>query len=109
MQTAGLVISVVALLVSGLAVVYATRTDERDVFLRLHETLISPELQRGRKVLFDLYRRAGAVEDLGSLEHRDGMFPGIPVRPRYKRLASRAEARLIASGVDASVLSDRSL
>ncbi|MGW1784117.1 hypothetical protein ACWCQQ_34175 [Streptomyces sp. NPDC002143] len=157
MQIAGLVISIVALLVSGLAVLYATRTDKRDVFLRLHETLISPELQRGRKVLFDLYRRQGAVEDLGPLdyelanralaaldvagyycekkyvdeedflelwapalgrlkyaaapfvEHRDGMFPGMPVWPRYKRLANRAEARLIASGVAPSVLSDRSL
>ncbi|MGW0946691.1 hypothetical protein ACWD4O_29675 [Streptomyces sp. NPDC002623] len=157
MQIAGIVISIVALLVSGVAVLYTTRTDKRDVFLRLHETLISPELQRGRKVLFDLYRRQGAVEDLGPLdcelanrvlaaldvagyycekkyvdeedflelwapalgrlkyaaalfvEHRDGMFPGMPVWPRYMRLANRAEARLIASGATPSVLSDRSL
>ncbi|MFF2124511.1 hypothetical protein ACFVW1_03755 [Streptomyces olivochromogenes] len=157
MQTTGLVVSVIALLVSGVAVRYTTRIDKRDVFLKLHETLISPELQRGRRVLFDLYRRQGVVEDLSQedyelanralaaldvaayycekkyvseqdfldlwapalgrlkyaaapfIEHRDRMFPGFPVWPHYRRLASQAESRLTSSGVAASVLSDRNL
>ncbi|MEU6090950.1 hypothetical protein ABZ865_30025 [Streptomyces sp. NPDC047085] len=157
MQITGLVVSIVALLVSGAAVRYTTRTDRRDVFLRLHETLISPELQRGRRVLFDLYRRQGAVDDLSQqdyelanralanldvaayycekkyvserdfldlwaptlgrlkyaaasfIDHRDRMFPGIPVWPHYRRLVNQAELRLTSSGMAASVLSDRNL
>jgi len=61
---AAIAVSVLAVTISLFSLLANRRKDRRDVFLRLHEMLISPELQNGRRVLFDLHSRSGRVEDL---------------------------------------------
>ncbi|WP_405804060.1 hypothetical protein [Streptomyces sp. NBC_01187] len=66
MQYAGVVISVVALVVSVFSLMERRRVDKRDLTLKLHETLVSPELQAGRRLLFNLERE---VSQLSSEEY----------------------------------------
>lgn len=61
---AAIAVSVLAVTISLFSLLANRRKDRRDVFLKLHEQLISPELQNGRRVLFDLYARSGQVQDL---------------------------------------------
>ncbi|MDA4891939.1 hypothetical protein PFZ55_34210 [Streptomyces sp. MS2A] len=59
-----IIISAIAVTISLLSLYVNRRKDRRDTFLKLHELLISPELQNGRRILFELYARGGRVEDL---------------------------------------------
>jgi hypothetical protein len=53
----GTVISVVALGVSLFVLVDSRRLDRRDLLLRLHEQLIAPDRQTGRRSLYQLARQ----------------------------------------------------
>ncbi|MDX3522405.1 hypothetical protein [Streptomyces scabiei] len=67
MQFAGLAISIVALGISIFSLVDRKRLDKRDLTLKLHETLTSPELQAGRRIIFNLDRE---VSELGQEEYQ---------------------------------------
>jgi hypothetical protein len=64
-----IVISSVAVIVSFISLFVSRRKDKRDIFLKLHELLVSPELQNGRRVLFQLHARVGRVEDLSEADY----------------------------------------
>jgi hypothetical protein len=51
-SSASLLISLTALTFTGLTYRDKRKQDRRDLFLKLHERLVDPELQRGRKLLF---------------------------------------------------------
>lgn len=57
-------ISLVALIVSGLTYRDRRQQDRRDLFLKLHERLLEPELQRGRRLL---HTKARTVRDVEAL------------------------------------------
>ena len=59
-----IVVSIAAVAISLISLFVSRRKDRRDVFLKLHEMLISPDLQNGRRVLFQLHGRAGRIDDL---------------------------------------------
>jgi hypothetical protein len=63
MQYVGVVISVVALVASVFSLVERRKIDRRDLTLKLHETLVSPELQAGRRLLFNLEREVSELSD----------------------------------------------
>ncbi|BDH07932.1 MULTISPECIES: hypothetical protein [Streptomyces] len=63
-QGTSVVISVVAVVISVLSLYVARRKDRRDALLRLHESLISPELQHGRRALFLMHERGAGVAEL---------------------------------------------
>lgn len=67
MQFAGIAISILALGISIFSLIDRKRLDRRDLTLKLHETLISPELQAGRHILFNLDRE---VSELSPDEYR---------------------------------------
>lgn len=46
----------------------AEEVDRRELLLRVHERLATPELQRGRRLLFDIYDRRGKLTDLTQSE-----------------------------------------
>ncbi|MEU6841544.1 hypothetical protein ABZ930_06670 [Streptomyces sp. NPDC046716] len=73
-------ISAVALLISLYSIFRSVRNDRRDIFLRLHESLIDPQLQAGRRVLHEM---RGGVESL---------------TPEQYELANRALAALDVAG-----------
>ncbi|GAA2521518.1 hypothetical protein GCM10010423_12800 [Streptomyces levis] len=54
MGATAVVISGIALLVSLASYYRSVRNDRRDISLKLHETLIDPKLQSGRKVLHEM-------------------------------------------------------
>ncbi|MEU5341445.1 hypothetical protein AB0H18_11525 [Streptomyces sp. NPDC020766] len=62
-------ISTIAVILSLISLFVSRRKDQRDVFLKLHELLISPDLQNGRRVLFELHARAGRIEDLSEPDY----------------------------------------
>ncbi|MFF1651954.1 hypothetical protein [Streptomyces sp. NPDC058255] len=66
---AAIIISAIAVTLSLVSLFLSRRKDRRDIFLKLHELLVSPELQNGRRVLLELYARAGHVEDLGAADY----------------------------------------
>ncbi|MEU4108705.1 hypothetical protein [Streptomyces sp. NPDC027717] len=68
-QGTSVVISVVAVVISVLSLYVARRKDRRDALLRLHESLISPELQHGRRVLFLMYERGAGVAELSPADY----------------------------------------
>ncbi|MBT2527953.1 hypothetical protein J7E91_21650 [Streptomyces sp. ISL-99] len=61
-------ISILAFGISIFSLVDRKRLDKRDLTLKLHETLISPELQAGRHILFNLDREVTELsrEEYGS-------------------------------------------
>jgi hypothetical protein len=61
MQFAGLAISILALGISIFSLVDRKRLDKRDLTLKLHETLISPDLQAGRRIIFTLDREVSEL------------------------------------------------
>ncbi|MGA5320276.1 hypothetical protein ACPCIU_07515 [Streptomyces seoulensis] len=89
-EGASVVISVAAVVISVLSLYVARLRDRRDALLKLHESLITPELQHGRRAVF--------------LAYRDGQTAGLPIWPRFRSLADRAEAYLRARGVDVAPL-----
>ncbi|WP_405617730.1 hypothetical protein OG292_27200 [Streptomyces sp. NBC_01511] len=80
MNSSAVVISGVALLISLYSLLRSVRNDRRDVSLKLHESLIDPKLQSGRKVLHEM---RGGVESL---------------TPEQYELANRALATLDVAG-----------
>jgi hypothetical protein len=48
-----IVFSSVALLISALTYITKQRQDRRDLFLKMHERLIDPDIQMGRRLLFE--------------------------------------------------------
>ncbi|MFJ5013765.1 hypothetical protein [Streptomyces griseoluteus] len=68
-EGASVVISVAAVVISVLSLYVARRKDRRDALLKLHESLISPELQHGRRTVFLMYERGVRVEELSGEEH----------------------------------------
>lgn len=54
MNQAAVVISGIALVVSLCSLYRSVRNDRRDITLRLHESLIDPALQAGRRVLHEM-------------------------------------------------------
>ncbi|MFD5078434.1 hypothetical protein [Streptomyces sp. NPDC058371] len=66
MQYAGAAVSLVALTLSVFSLLERRRLDKRDLLLKLHEILISPELQAGRRLLFNLDR---PVSELSEAEY----------------------------------------
>jgi hypothetical protein len=57
---APILISSLAIVVSGLSLFRASRLDQRDQFLKMHERLIDADLQIGRRILRD---RISSVQD----------------------------------------------
>ncbi|MFJ3661695.1 hypothetical protein ACIPPM_14685 [Streptomyces sp. NPDC090119] len=68
-QGTSVVISVVAVVISVLSLYVARRKDRRDALLKLHESLISPELQEGRRALFRMRERGVGVEELSAEDY----------------------------------------
>ncbi|WP_158690571.1 hypothetical protein [Streptomyces sp. 142MFCol3.1] len=68
MQFAGVAISILALGISIFSLADRKKLDRRDLTLKLHETLISPELQAGRHILFNLDKEVSELsrEEYGS-------------------------------------------
>ncbi|WEH15301.1 hypothetical protein [Streptomyces sp. VNUA24] len=66
---AAIIISAIAVTLSLVSLFLSRRKDQRDNFLKLHELLISPELQNGRRVLFELYAQGSRVEDLDAADY----------------------------------------
>jgi len=63
--------SVVALGFSIYVFIDSRRRDRRDVFLKIHELLISNDLQRGRYLLFQRVTDEASVQKLSDQEYRD--------------------------------------
>ncbi|QBJ92227.1 hypothetical protein D0Z67_19310 [Streptomyces seoulensis] len=151
-EGASVVISVAAVVISVLSLYVARLKDRRDALLKLHESLITPELQHGRRAVFLMQERGVGVEELSGeeyavinralaafdvvglychkgyvnekdvlelwavplvrlkyagavfLAYRDGQTAGLPIWPRFRSLADRAEAYLRARGVDVAPL-----
>ncbi|MFJ4714474.1 hypothetical protein [Streptomyces sp. NPDC088785] len=80
MNQIAVAISAVALLLSLYSIFRSVRNDRRDIYLKLHESLIDPKLQAGRKVLHEM---RGGVEEL---------------TPEEYELANRALASLDVAG-----------
>jgi hypothetical protein len=59
------VLATVAIAVSAWTVYAGRRSRRQDTFLRIHELLISPDVQRGRKLLYE-GARSGRFPDEGS-------------------------------------------
>jgi len=59
----GLTLAVLGLLVTAYTVLIARRSQRRDAFMRIHETLLQPEIQEGRRLLFNISR----LEDVPAL------------------------------------------
>jgi hypothetical protein len=71
-------LSVVSLLLSFIAILFSIyvflvgrRRDRRDMFLKIHESLISDDLQRGRQLLFTKVKDESSVDLLTDQEYRD--------------------------------------
>lgn len=79
MNQTAVVISGIALVVSLCSLYRSARSDRRDITLKLHESLIDPKLQTGRKVLHEM-------QDVESLT------------PEEYELANRALASLDIAG-----------
>ncbi|MET8901659.1 hypothetical protein [Streptomyces sp. NPDC004538] len=79
MNGTAVVISGIALVISLCSLYRSVRNDRRDITLRLHESLIDPKLQTGRKVLHEM-------QDVESLT------------PEQYELANRALASLDIAG-----------
>lgn len=65
------ILSIAALLFSAFVFVYNRRSSKRELLLRMHEQLLSPERQHGRRVLFELVERNQTPENLTVEEFRD--------------------------------------
>lgn len=61
MNYPAIAISSIALLISLFSLYRSVRNDQRDVSLKLHESLIDPKLQSGRKIIHEM---RGGVESL---------------------------------------------
>lgn len=59
-----IVFSSAALVISALAYISRQRQDRRDLFLKLHERLVDPEIQLGRRVLFEQVHSVADAERL---------------------------------------------
>src|ERR1700761_3050107 len=69
--TLSIVLSVFALCFSMYVFVDSRRRERRDMFLKIHETLINDDLQRGRQLLFIKVTDECSVESLNPDEYRD--------------------------------------
>jgi hypothetical protein len=65
-----LLVSVAAMVVSLSAFLHSRWRDRRDLLLRFHEQLITPERQRGRRLLYEMLEKQRSIDDLSSDEHR---------------------------------------
>jgi hypothetical protein len=63
-----LVLSACAVILSAAAFVTRRRQDKRDLFLRMFEILIQPELQEGRRLLYD---RVHSIQDVIELRNNE--------------------------------------
>jgi hypothetical protein len=63
-----LVISLAALSVSVVTLLTKQRQDRRDLFLKMHERLVDPDLQQGRRILRE---RIKSVEDAQAMRKED--------------------------------------
>lgn len=59
-----IVFSSIALLISAATYITKQKQDRRDLFLKMHERLVDPDIQLGRKLLFE---RVESVEDAALL------------------------------------------
>lgn len=64
-------LSIIAVGFSAYVFVDSRRRDRRDIFLKIHELLISDDLQRGRYLLFEKIVDEASVERLSAQEYRD--------------------------------------
>ncbi|WP_037864968.1 hypothetical protein, partial [Streptomyces sp. NRRL S-340] len=51
------------------AFIHSRRKDKRDLFLRMHEQLVSPDKQRGRRLIYDMAATGRSVDDLTADEY----------------------------------------
>ena len=65
------ILSVAALLFSAFVFFYNRRSSKRELLLRIHEQLLAPERQHGRRVLFEMVERAETPHDLKADDFRD--------------------------------------
>jgi hypothetical protein len=63
-SSASLLISLAALAFTGFSFRDRRRQDRRDLFLKVHERLLDPDLQRGRRLLFSHAQTVEAVIEL---------------------------------------------
>ncbi|GAA3939994.1 hypothetical protein [Actinoplanes auranticolor] len=68
-------ISMTALTLTGLTYRDRRKQDRRDLFLRVHERLVEPDLQRGRRLIFTRAQTVEAVIDLR--EHEPEIYDQI--------------------------------
>jgi hypothetical protein len=64
-----IVLSSCALALSLYVFFHSRRKDKRDLFLRMHEQLVSPDRQRGRRLLYEMASTGRSVEDLEADEY----------------------------------------
>jgi hypothetical protein len=66
------VLSVLAFLASMFALLRSVRVDKRDLFLKMHERLVEPEIQVGRRLL---HQQVKSIDDVGRIEaNQPGAF-----------------------------------
>lgn len=63
-------ISVAALLLSALSFAYNHRANKRDLMIRVHDQLLAPERQDGRRLLFEMCEHGRSPQDLSDAEFR---------------------------------------
>jgi len=63
-SSASVLISLTALTLTGLSYRDRRKQDRRDLFLKLHERLVEPDLQRGRRLMFAHAQTTEAVKEL---------------------------------------------
>jgi hypothetical protein len=69
--TVSIFISVAALVFSFLVFFDSRRKDKRDLFLKMHQLMISDDIARGRYLLFEKVADGDSVEQLTDGEYRD--------------------------------------
>ncbi len=62
-------LSCTAMVLSLYAFIHSRRKDKRDLFLRMHEQLVSPDKQRGRRLIYDMAATGRSVDDLTADEY----------------------------------------
>lgn len=90
-----LIISVVAIVISSASLYLGHRRHKRDTLLKLHEALVDPALQEGRRIVYSLYSTSGNVEDLSEADYASAnralAFFDVAGTYCYKGYVSRKE------------------
>jgi hypothetical protein len=86
-------ISILAVVISFASLYLGHRRYKRDTLLKLHEALIDTDLQEGRRIIFELYKVSGDVEDLSEADrasaNRALSFFDVAGTYCYKRYVNR--------------------